>query len=78
MEYVAMIGLLFAPIVCLLCAAWFYVRWKNEHEDQELALRDMDGEPLTRENYGELMERIDAYLSEFDEHGTDNISVDLP
>ena len=27
---------------------------------------------------GELMERIDAYLSEFDEHGTDNISVDLP
>ena len=26
MEYVAMIGLLFAPIVCLLCAAWFYVR----------------------------------------------------
>ena len=22
--------------------------------------------------------RIDAYLSEFDEHGTDNISVDLP
>ena len=24
MEYVAMIGLLFAPIVCLLCAAWFY------------------------------------------------------
>ena len=45
---------------------------------QELALRDMDGEPLTRENYGELMERIDAYLSEFDEHGTDNISVALP
>ena len=41
---------------------------------EELALRDMDGEPLTRENYGELMERIDAYLSEFDEHGTDNIS----
>ncbi len=40
MEYVAMIGLLFAPIVCLLCAAWFYVRWKNEHKDQELALRD--------------------------------------
>ena len=44
---------------------------------EELALRDMDGEPLTRENYGALMDRIDAYLSEFDEHGTDNISVDL-
>ncbi|MEG1658818.1 MAG: hypothetical protein RR288_07120 [Oscillibacter sp.] len=45
---------------------------------EELALRDMDGEPLTRENYSELTRRIDAYLSEFDEHGTDNISVDLP
>ena len=44
---------------------------------EELALRDMDGEPLTRENYGALMDRIDAYLLEFDEHGTDNISVDL-
>ena len=44
---------------------------------EELALRDMDGEPLTRENYAELMERIDAYLSEFDENGTDHISVDL-
>ena len=44
---------------------------------EELALRDMDGEPLTRENYTQLMDRIDAYLSEFDRHGTDNISVDL-
>ena len=24
-----------------------------------------------------LMDRIDAYLSEFDQHGTDHISVDL-
>ena len=44
---------------------------------EELALRDMDGQPLTRENYGALMERIDAYLSEFDQHGTDHISLDL-
>lgn len=44
---------------------------------EELALRDMNGEPLTRENYGELLERIDTYLSEFDRHGTDNISVDM-
>ena len=44
---------------------------------EELALRDMDGEPLTRENYTQLMDRIDAYLSEFDQHGTDNISVDM-
>ena len=44
---------------------------------EELALRDMNGEPLTRENYTALMERIETYLSEFDRHGTDHISVDL-
>ena len=44
---------------------------------EELALRDMNGEPMTRENYAELMDRIDTYLSEFDEHGTDNISINL-
>ena len=32
---------------------------------------------MTRENYTELMDRIDTYLSEFDEHGTDNISINL-
>ena len=77
MEYVAMIGLLFAPIVCLLCAAWFYVRWKNEHEDQELALRDMDDPPITPENYDEIMARMETYLGEFEQHGTDNITVDM-
>ena len=44
---------------------------------EEMALRDMDGEPLTRENSTALMERIETYLSEFDRHGTDHISVDL-
>ena len=44
---------------------------------EEMALRDMDGEPLSRENYSALMERIETYLSEFDRHGTDHISVDL-
>ena len=44
---------------------------------EELALRDLDGQPLTRENYEALMARIDAYLSEFDEHGTDRVTVDL-
>ena len=38
MEYVAIIGLIFAPIVCLLCAAWAYVHWQNE-EDEELAMK---------------------------------------
>ena len=44
---------------------------------EDLALRDMDGEPLTRENYDDLMDRIDRYLDEFDENGTDHIKVDL-
>ena len=44
---------------------------------EEMALRDMNGEPLTQENYGALMERIETYLSEFDRNGTNNISVDL-
>jgi len=44
---------------------------------EEMALRDMNGEPLTQENYSALMERIDTYLSEFNRNGTNNISVDL-
>ena len=44
---------------------------------EELALRDMDGEPMTRENYNELMERIDTYMDEFEENGTDHVCVDL-
>lgn len=40
MGYVAIIGLLFGPLLCLLCAAWFFVRWKNEHENEALAQRD--------------------------------------
>lgn len=39
MGFVAIIGLIFAPFVCLLCTAWFYVRWQNE-EDQEKALQN--------------------------------------
>lgn len=44
---------------------------------EELALRDMDGEPMTRENYNQLLDRMDAYLNEFDTYGTDHVSVDL-
>ena len=39
MGYVALIGLYFVPILCLLGAGWSYVRWKNEHEDEALAER---------------------------------------
>ena len=44
---------------------------------EEMALRDLNGEPLTKENYAALLERIDTYLSEFNQNGTNNISVDL-
>ena len=44
---------------------------------QEMALRDMDDPPITPENYDEVMERMGAYLSEFERHGTENISVDI-
>ena len=44
---------------------------------EELALRDLNGEPLTRENYEQLMARIDVYLDEFDANGTAHVSVDL-
>ena len=42
---------------------------------QELALRDMDDPPITPENYDEVMARMETYLGEFEQHGTDNITV---
>ena len=42
---------------------------------EELALRDL-GEP-TRENYDAIMDRMERYMGEFEENGTDHISVDL-
>ena len=44
---------------------------------QELALRDMDDPPITEENYDEVMNRMNAYLGEFEAHGTDHIAVDM-
>ena len=44
---------------------------------QELALRDMDDPPITPENYDEVMARMETYLGEFEQHGTDNITVDM-
>ncbi len=43
---------------------------------EDLARRDMDDVPIDETNYDELAQRIDAYLDEFEAHGTDNITVD--
>ncbi len=33
MAIFAMIGLLFCPLVLLLCAGWFFVRWQNTEDE---------------------------------------------
>ena len=44
---------------------------------EDLARRDVDDAPIDESNYAELTSRIDAYIAEFEEHGTDNILVDI-
>ena len=44
---------------------------------EELALRDLDVDRATAENYDEVMERMEQYMGEFEAHGTDHISVDM-
>ena len=43
---------------------------------EDLARRDMNDAPIDESNYPELLSRIEAYISEFEQHGTDNILVD--
>ena len=43
---------------------------------EELARRDMDHQPISQENYDELLDRMDEYISEFEAHGTDNLTVE--
>jgi len=43
---------------------------------EELARRDMDFEPISPENFSELTNRIDEYITEFEQNGIDNISLD--
>ena len=43
---------------------------------EDLARRDMDDVPIDESNYDELAARIDAYIAEFERHGTDNITVE--
>ena len=44
---------------------------------EELALRDLNAERATPENYDEVVERMEEYMGEFEAHGTDNISVEM-
>lgn len=43
---------------------------------EDLARRDMNDAPIDESNYAELTHRIEAYINEFEENGTDNILVD--
>ena len=44
---------------------------------EELARRDMNDAPIDESNYAELTSRIDAYITEFEQHGTDHVLVEL-
>lgn len=44
---------------------------------EELARRDMSAEGVNTEDENELNNRMDAYYSEFEQHGIDNVSVEL-
>ena len=44
---------------------------------EDLARRDMEDASIDQNNYEELSSRIDAYIAEFEQHGTDNILVDI-
>ncbi|MCQ2419522.1 MAG: hypothetical protein MJ118_00135 [Clostridia bacterium] len=42
---------------------------------EELARRDMNYQPVSQDNYEELVQRMDDYIAEFEAHGTDNILI---
>ncbi len=44
---------------------------------EELALRDLDTDRATAENYDEVVARMEEYMGEFEAHGMDHISVDM-
>ena len=43
---------------------------------EELARRDMEYPPVSRENYAELVSRMDEYIAEFEANGTDNLVIE--
>lgn len=44
---------------------------------EELARRDMSNEQKSPDDVGELNERIEEYINEFEKNGVENISIDL-
>jgi len=44
---------------------------------EELARRDMNIDSVSSDNVTELASRIEEYISEFEENGVENISIDL-
>ena len=44
---------------------------------EDLARGDMNAAPIDETNCEELAQRIETYINEFEENGTDNILVDL-
>ena len=44
---------------------------------EELAHRDIDGDPESNGDYEALAERINDYIAEFEQHGIDNILIDF-
>ena len=44
---------------------------------EELARRDMDDVPIDESNVDEFNQRVETYITEFEAHGTDHISVDM-
>ncbi len=45
---------------------------------EELARRDMDYAPISAQNYDELMARMDEYMEEFEQNGTDRLQLEDP
>ena len=43
---------------------------------EELARRDMEYAPISKDNYDELVSRMEDYIEEFESHGAEHISVD--
>ena len=44
---------------------------------EELARRDLGLEDRDPEDFGELAQRMDEYLDEFEKNGLDTISIDI-